>query len=314
MRNVKICLLRVIILLFLTNGLIAGSCSVPKPDKKYRYHLKIKFRKVKPGEDMQYVYYPLPRTNDYQTISDFDTHGGEIFNNTNSIERYVRYTITDDQQPAEGKWGEVRLEFNYTPTKSEYKPAKIEKIYEYDTKSDIYKRYTTKYYEILDTENALVKRVSDSIWNRSTDVLDYAKKCDAYVVDNYTFQDNPGLWNTTDEIIFYDGGDCGNLSSLFITLLRCKKIPARHVITKGHAWAEFYLENNGWIPVDPTYQTFGKVVKGYGLIRSNEIVYSLKLTDDRGVRVEHLNKNHIFYPSHMPFECDEEITKTPIKN
>ncbi len=161
MRNYKFNILTLFFFAFLTSCLTAETAADKSSDKTYRYTVKVKFKKVKPGEDMQYIYHPIPRNNDYQTVSNFDTHGGEIFNNPNSIERYVRYTITADQQPVQGEWGEVILEFDYTPTKSEYKAAKIDHIYDYDTTSDIYKRYTPKYYEFFDTENATMKKISD---------------------------------------------------------------------------------------------------------------------------------------------------------
>ena len=57
-------------------------------------------------------------------------------------------------------------------------------------------------------------------------------------------------------------GDCGQVSLLFITLCRCRGIPAR--FQSGfmmhprawnlHDWAEVYFEGAGWVPVD---QSFG---------------------------------------------------------
>ncbi len=133
----KINLLSLLFIVFLTSYLTAGTTENPAEDQTYRYTLKIKFKKVKTGEDMQLIYYPLPRSNDYQIVSNFDTHGGQIFNNPNSIEKYVRYTITDDLQPAQGDWGEVILEFDCILPRTEYSNAKIGSIYEYDTTTDI---------------------------------------------------------------------------------------------------------------------------------------------------------------------------------
>ncbi len=77
-------------------------------------------------------------------------------------------------------------------------------------------------------------------------------------------------------------GDCSEYSSLMITLLRIQNIPARKVTgfvvsnnpglrpsvgqvfnfyfdplsggnMLGHAWVEYYVENIGWIPADPTW-------------------------------------------------------------
>jgi hypothetical protein len=124
------------------------------------------------------------------------------------------------------------------------------------------------------------------------------------------------MWKPTSEILKNNGGSCGGLSTVLLSLLRCKNVPARHVIAWSHAWGEFYLENYGWIPVDPTFKTFGKVTKGYGLIRSNEIVYFIKTIEENNKigtgRVDFLSKTHLFYPDHGPYNCDLEVTLTPI--
>lgn len=55
-------------------------------------------------------------------------------------------------------------------------------------------------------------------------------------------------------------GDCGQFSCLFVALCRARGIPARKVVgtllrpglNHGHAWAEFWVDGVGWIPVDPS--------------------------------------------------------------
>lgn len=317
MKRIKIDLWSIVFLVLLTSCLVAGTTNNPSKDQTYRYTHKIKFKKVKTGEDLHYIYCPLPRNNDYQLISNIDTHGGEILDNPGSPDNYVRYTIMPEQQPVEGNWGEVNLEFDYTPTKTEYVTENVDKIFDYDTTSIIYKRYTKKYYDIIDTENATINKISDELWRDATDVYDYALKCFEYVNENLTFKSIPGMWKPTSEIIKNKGGSCGGLTTVLLSLLRCKNIPARHVIAYLHAWGEFYLENYGWIPVDPTFKTFGKVVEGYGLIRSHEIIYKVEIIENdriRTGRVDILSKTHLFYPNHGPYECDLEVTKIPIKN
>lgn len=58
-------------------------------------------------------------------------------------------------------------------------------------------------------------------------------------------------------------GDCSEMSDLFVTLLRRARIPARSVLgwifspktnsLEGHAWAEYFTPNHGWIQCDPTW-------------------------------------------------------------
>ena len=82
--------------------------------------MKVKFIKVKPGEDLHNIYFPLLCSNDYQLISNIDKHGGEIMDNPGSLDNYVRFTILSEKQTAEGEWGEVILDFDYVSLSTEF--------------------------------------------------------------------------------------------------------------------------------------------------------------------------------------------------
>jgi hypothetical protein len=62
-------------------------------------------------------------------------------------------------------------------------------------------------------------------------------------------------------------GDCSEYSYLFVALCRAVGIPARvnvgfgfqgsqESVVDGHMWAEYYLQDYGWVPVDPTWNVF----------------------------------------------------------
>ena len=87
-------------------------------------------------------------------------------------------------------------------------------------------------------------------------------------------------------------GDCDEHADLLIALLRAVKIPARRIVghyyqpgndteTTGHAWCEVYLQNKGWIPVDPALGNFGTMSENYySRIREGSI------SERRPIRVE----------------------------
>ncbi len=67
-------------------------------------------------------------------------------------------------------------------------------------------------------------------------------------------------------------GDCDEHTDLFIALTRAAQIPSRRVIghiykrqnePEPHAWSEVFLENRGWLPVDPALGNFGLLTEAY---------------------------------------------------
>lgn len=79
--------------------------------------------------------------------------------------------------------------------------------------------------------------------------------------------DMPSSW-----VLEEEQGVCAEMTNLFISLLREQGIPARFVTGVAyteselfdynwgpHGWAEVYIPNNGWIPIDPTYGQIGFV-------------------------------------------------------
>jgi transglutaminase-like putative cysteine protease len=205
--------------------------------QKYRYVMNHRFRKTRPSAPLRFVYIPVPPSDDYQEISNVAAPGGELFDNPGSRQKYARYTITNPDPTA---WIEVTLEFDYIPKGTEFSQAVVKEVLPYDTSSELYKEYTSKYCGFIDTDNVTLRKVSDMLWRRSANAYEYAQNCLEYVTDTFDFK-AVDRRRTISELIVRNGGDCGNLSSLFITLLRCKKVPARHVIVPNHVWAEFYL-------------------------------------------------------------------------
>jgi len=95
--------------------------------------------------------------------------------------------------------------------------------------------------------------------------LEKARTIYDHVVETMTYDKSGTGWGRGDAIYACDvrKGNCTDFHSLFIGMMRASQIPARFVIgfpvpenvTEGtiagyHCWAEFYLEDMGWLPVD----------------------------------------------------------------
>ncbi|MCF6179005.1 MAG: transglutaminase domain-containing protein [Geopsychrobacter sp.] len=111
-----------------------------------------------------------------------------------------------------------------------------------------------------------VKDQADAITAGKKTILAKARAIYDWTVDN-SFRDPKtrgcGLGDVP-QLLGRPGGKCADISSLYVALARSAGVPAREVLglrlaQKGgtditgwqHCWAEFYLPETGWIPVDP---------------------------------------------------------------
>jgi sugar lactone lactonase YvrE len=88
------------------------------------------------------------------------------------------------------------------------------------------------------------------------DIFDY--------INANMYYEMSGGWNTAPTVISRGNGSCSEYTFVFIAMCRAAGIPARYagsVVVRGedasmddvfHRWAEVYLPNYGWIPVDPS--------------------------------------------------------------
>ncbi|MBN2082486.1 transglutaminase domain-containing protein [bacterium] len=152
-------------------------------------------------------------------------------------------------------------------------------IGEYDKDSELYKEYTKVEYPIT-TNKVIRNAVNDLIpKEHPEDYITTALGCYNYVVCNFEYDFSQPYW------VMYNGGQamhdstrcwenrtgvCDEFANVMCSMLRTAGIPARPVagivhlideydektnilVAGGHAWAEFYLPDIGWVPLDPTW-------------------------------------------------------------
>ncbi|MBR4552709.1 MAG: transglutaminase domain-containing protein [Bacteroidaceae bacterium] len=142
---------------------------------------------------------------------------------------------------------------------------------------------------LIDVGNSAIRSLGDQLWQASSNIIDYAKRCYEYVAAHYRYIN--GGWRTLSEIIQVGGGECGDFTTLFVNLMRYKGIPARHnigVLKDGgfHVWPDFYHEDFGWIPVDPTFKNSNPDEDYFGRYDGDLIILSQGLTSFSASDVE----------------------------
>ena len=132
----------------------------------------------------------------------------------------------------------------------------------YDTASDLYRRYTaveTPHIIRLTSLANAIKGDETNPYRISERVFDFISHFPWAGAREYsTIECIPTY------VLSEGHGDCGQVSLLYISLMRTLGIPARwesgwmlHPGEKNfHDWAEVYFEGVGWVPVDPSFGRF----------------------------------------------------------
>lgn len=181
------------------------------------------------------------------------------------------YTLSEDnsmhssifmQKPVEkGKNTHFEYEAEFITKGQYFSPEYISNnIQPYDTTSHIYKTYTrTELPHII-----RMTELANEIVGEETDPYKQSELIFDYIIKNYPWAGAREYSTITciPEYVIREGhGDCGQVSLLYISLMRSLGVPARwesgwmlHPGEKNlHDWAEVYFEGIGWVPVDVSF-------------------------------------------------------------
>lgn len=228
---------------------------------------------------------PVPESNIYQDIEQFCTTDGELCRAANNDNRYLR-AVRTGTLPAPGDSLVIAERFSATLYPMRIDMSQFTTIYPYDTTTELYRRYTSPIGSYVDITHPDIVRTADSLWNRAAaNPLEYARLCYEHVAARFGYLNPDTGIHTIAETMAAGGGDCGNLSAVYASLLRCKGVPARLVVTvrpdgTHHVWNDFFLERYGWVPVDVTMKHDHPDGDFFGYCAGDGIVMSFDLCSE----------------------------------
>ena len=275
------------------------------------------------------VLIPVPQTDQYQTISNVTYNDGQLLSVPNTSNKYVRFFYTTGNISNLGSIIDVTVSFNAVLHPFVFDFSQIGTIYPYNTSSNEYQQNIGASGVYVVPNHPTIASIAQNIWSSSSDIVDYARRCYEYVAQNFDYLNPYTGLHPLSRILSEGGGDCGNLSSIYVSLLRNKSIPSRHVVTVRpdgslHVWAEFYLENYGWIPVDVTYKQsdpFGDYFGNYdgnGIVVSKGVYLTLEKAPGNSYQCAIFQKYDWWYWSSNSNLCTEitsqHIVKSEIQN
>jgi transglutaminase-like putative cysteine protease len=157
-----------------------------------------------------------------------------------------------------GNFSAEKVEFDAEIYDVQFNFSKVTTIYPYIKNGLIYRTYTKQDGNLIVPDNTEIQKIGAELKQQSDNELSYAERAYEYVSKNMRYSLDFDSSDLTD-ILKRKNGDCGCFSSVYVSLLRYRGIPARTVYginpknqERKHAWSEFYLRGYGWVPVDTT--------------------------------------------------------------
>ena len=240
----------------------------------YRFTIDVPYNEALKGDTLR-AWMPLPletqRQKNVRIVSSFPETRV-----VSSPETSVHNTVYFEQPVTEGSPTHFECTVSFDNLGEYFSPEYIKaNIKPYDKKSELYRRYTAFEAPHIIKADSLAR----AIVGDATDPFECSELVYDYIIARYPWagaREYSTIECIPQYVIDEGHGDCGQVSLLYISLMRSLGIPARwesgwmlHPGEKNlHDWAEVYFEGVGWVPVDVSFGRYinsgdGRIEKFY---------------------------------------------------
>jgi len=167
--------------------------------------------------------------------------------------------------------------------------------------------------EKIESDKSAIKNKASELTKNLTSDLEKSRAIFAYVKNHITYNlDSPNRNKGAMSALTTGEGVCEDYAALFVALSRAADIPARQVngyadpkvlgdvwnVKNGqavslrnyrHSWVEFYIEDIGWLPADPTFSPKNDPSKYFGYLPYTSHIAQNYI--DHSLRVSHQGEN-----------------------
>ena len=260
--SLLIAVVSVLILAFWSTASSSPEATAPGRDLRFTYVTRIPASTS--GAKALRVWIPVPQSDSFQTISDLRIDSPLPYTRHRDAEYGNEYIYLQAPAAQAGAPAEVRLAFQATRREhrvaldahlvdahaSTTDPPSLQRFLEPDARVPI---------------QGVIAELSAQQTRGIQDPLAKARAIYDYVIANMRYDKSGTGWGNGDAIWACTAkrGNCTDFHSLFIGMMRAAGIPSRFeigfslptdqhggAIAGYHCWAEFYLPQYGWIPVD----------------------------------------------------------------
>ncbi|HJH27773.1 MAG TPA: transglutaminase [Methanophagales archaeon] len=215
-----------------------------------------------PGTGILKLWIPIPIETESQVdVAIISVTPEEYLKNSPSIEDDIGIAYLEVPLDELEKDLNISVQFTFTCFERHF-TFDYTQVGDYDTESNLYKQYT-KSSQNIEITPQIREKAQDIVGDEENPYL-AAKKIYEYNVGNVSYNLMPHVMLSTLSIpessYVHESlrGDCVAQSMYFCALCRAEGIPARACgglqqfpeLGGDHFWAEFYLPDYGWVPVD----------------------------------------------------------------
>ncbi len=229
------------------------------------FSIDVKADAVPDGETLR-VWMPFPFENMRQSDIQLIKSSHDVTLSKNSLQ----HTAYMEGTAQKGKPTHFEITYSYIVGERHIDRAEIlSRLKPYDKTSDTYKKYTSDEYPHIIKSDRMEKLARSIVGNEKNPVFQASIIYD-WIVSNFPWagaREYSTIPNIPEYVLDNGHGDCGQVTLLYIALVRSIGIPARwesgymlypHELNY-HDWAETYFEGVGWVPTDVS---FGRTMVG----------------------------------------------------
>ena len=226
---------------------------------RYRYSVDVPYSDELKGETLR-LWLPVPRPSQRQSDISI-TATVPAAHSVSDPAASPHRSIYMEQPVVEGKDTHFEMTVEYTASGEYFDPADIlAAMKPYDKQSALYREYTAMEAPHIVRMDSLAR----AIVGDETNPLRQSELVYDYIYQHYPWagaREYSTIGCIPEYVVREGHGDCGQVSLLYISLMRTLGVPARWesgwMMHPGevnyHDWAEVYFEGTGWVPVDVSF-------------------------------------------------------------
>lgn len=270
---------------------IAKTSAAPSQrSREFDFTYQAKIKDLPVGPHVVRIWIPVARSDAHQVVTLAKIKSSVPTRITREHEYRNRVLYAEIRNP---RSSEADFTLTYRVLRKEYSRGGFQQLLRYnnDPQHDPpdLKRYLEP--DRLIPVTGMIKGLADQITEGKKGPVEKAHAIYNYLFHNFRYDKSGTGWGRGDAVWACDAkhGNCTDFHSAFIGMMRAEGIPARFVIgfplpdnlSQGtipgyHCWAEFYLSQVGWVPVDiaEAWLAPQKYAYFFGTVDDNRVRFS----------------------------------------